>query len=329
MTTTPSTDGAPPTTSVPGEQVAPDDQDSTPDDQDSTPDDPMSAGDAGLGEAGAPDEPASSDEEPASSGASPGCSAGTVTPGDQTVSVDVAGTMRSFILHIPSSYTGDSPTPFIIDFHPLGGSGGQEQQASGYQNIADQEGFPIAFPNGIDSAWNVGPCCTNSRDVDDVGFALAIVDYVATSACIDEKRVYSVGFSMGGGMSHYLACNAADTFAAVAPAAFDLLVPEEQPCSPARPISSLTFRGTQDTTSPFNGGPGPSGRATFRGAYGGFEAWQELNGCNDVNTVDGDCTIYTECDAGVEVGLCVAQGGGHAYGDANLAWSFLRRFTLP
>lgn len=337
MTATPPTDGAPAaTTTGPGEPAAADDQSSTPDDA-------TSPDDAGLGETltddatvddssldGAAGEPAVSDDgEPPASGASPGCSAPTLTPGDQTVTVDVGGTMRSFILHIPSSYTGDSPTPFIIDFHPLGGSGSQEQQGSGYQSIADQEGFPIAFPNGIDNAWNVGPCCTNSRDVDDVAFAVAIVDYVATSACIDQKRVYSVGFSMGGGMSHYLACNAADTFAAVAPAAFDLLIPEEQPCDPARPISSLTFRGTQDTTSPFEGGPGPSGRATFRGAYGGFEAWRELNGCNDVNTVDGDCTIYTECDAGVEVGLCVAQGGGHAYGDADLAWSFLQRFTLP
>lgn len=237
--------------------------------------------------------------------------------------------MRSFILHIPSSYTGEAPVPFIIDFHPLGGTGSQEQQGSGYQRIADQEGIPIAFPDGLDNAWNVGPCCTNSRDVDDVGFALAIVDTVATDACIDLKRVYSVGFSMGGGMSHHLACNAADTFAAVAPAAFDLLIPEEEPCDPSRPISSLTFRGTQDTTAPFDGGPGPSGRATFLGAYDGFAAWRELNGCNDVNTVDGDCTIYTECDGGVEVGLCVAQGGGHAYGDANLGWAFLQRFALP
>ena len=42
-------------------------------------------------------------------------------------------------------------------------------------------------------------------------------------ACVDPKRVYAAGFSMGGGMAHYLACHAADVFAAVAPSAFDLL----------------------------------------------------------------------------------------------------------
>lgn len=261
--------------------------------------------------------------------ASPGCESSTAVAGDTNLTVDVDGVSRSFILHVPPGHDGQTPVPFIIDLHPLGGSGSQEQGSSGYQRIADAEGLVIAFPNGIDNAWNVGPCCTNSRDVDDVGFAKAIVETVGAQACIDLKRVYAVGFSMGGGMSHYLACQATDTFAAVAPAAFDLLVPEEQTCEPSRPISVLTFRGTQDTTSPFNGGPGPSGRATFEGAYGSFERWREMNGCNDVNTVDGDCTTYEQCDDGVEVALCVAEGGGHATGNANVGWAFLKRFSLP
>ncbi len=260
---------------------------------------------------------------------STGCASSSVESGDTDLMVDVGGTSRSFILHIPASYDGSAPVPFILDLHPLGGSGSQEQQGSGYQRIADDEGLVIAFPDGIDNAWNVGPCCTNSRDVDDVAFARAIVETVAAQACIDLKRVYAVGFSMGGGMSHYLACQATDVFAAVAPAAFDLLVPEEQTCEPSRPISVLTFRGTQDTTSPFDGGPGPSGRATFEGAYGSFERWREMDGCNEVNSVDGECTTYTECSDGVEVALCVKDGGGHATGDASVGWAFLKRFVMP
>jgi len=46
-------------------------------------------------------------------------------------------------------------------------------------------------------------------------------------------------------------------------------------------------------------------------------------------TADGDCTYYETCTAGVEVGLCVKQGGGHAPGDANVGRSFLNRFSLP
>ena len=257
------------------------------------------------------------------------CAGSTLTAGNSNKTISVGGVNRTYIVHVPTSYTGTKPVPLVIDFHALGGSGSQEQSLSGYQAIADREGFPILFPDGIDNAWNIGPCCTNSRTVDDLGFAKAMVATIVAQACIDTKRVYATGFSMGGGMSHYLACNAADIFAAVQPSSFDLLVPDEEPCAPARPISVLTYRGTADTTVPYAGGKGPSGKVTFLGAQGSFQRWVGLDGCVTPTTTDGDCTYYKTCTAGVEVGLCVKQGGGHAPGDANVGWSFLSRFSLP
>jgi polyhydroxybutyrate depolymerase len=232
-------------------------------------------------------------------------------------------------LHVPSNYAVSKRVPLVFDFHALGGTGSGEQSSSGYQAIADKEGFLIAFPNGIDNAWNIGPCCTNSRDVDDLGFAKAMVADVSGVGCVDGKHVYATGVSMGGGMSHYLACNAADIFAAVAPAAFDLLVPDEEPCAPSRPISVIAFRGTADTVVPYAGGKGSSGRITFLGAQASFSRWSQIDSCVAPTTTDGDCTYYKQCGAGVEVGLCVKQGGGHAAGDANVGWAFLTRFSLP
>ena len=265
----------------------------------------------------------------AGTGGASTCAGATLTAGNSNRTISIGGVSRTYILHVPSSYTGTKPVPLVIDFHALGGTGSQEQSLSGYQKIADQEGFLILFPDGIDNAWNIGPCCTNSRTVDDLGFAKGMVATIVGQACIDTKRVYATGFSMGGGMSHYLACNAADVFAAVAPSSFDLLVPDEEPCAPSRPISVLTYRGTADTTVPYAGGKGPSGKITFLGAQGSFQRWVGIDGCTAPTTVDGDCTYYKTCTAGVEVGLCVKQGGGHAPGDANVGWSFLSRFSLP
>lgn len=288
------------------------------------------AGSGGIGGAGA------SAGVGGSGGASGGGTGGSsqtcmssLTSGSSNRTIQIGGTSRTYILYVPSSYTGMTPVPLVLDFHGLGGSGMQEQSASGYRQVADREGFLIAFPNGIDAAWNIGPCCTNSREVDDLGFAKGIVTEVAGDGCVDPKRVYATGISMGGGMSHHLACNAADVFAAVTPAAFDLLVPEEQPCAPARPISVLAFRGTNDTVVPYAGGPGSSGRVTFMGAQASFQRWAEINGCMGATMTSGECTYYTQCEAGVQVGLCVEQGGGHAGGDASAGWDFLSKYTLP
>jgi hypothetical protein len=131
------------------------------------------------------------------------------TPQLRAVPPPVDG-LRGHNSRVLTEFPGVSAVPFVLDFHGLGGSGMQQQSSSGFQAVADREGFLIAFPDGIDNAWNIGPCCTNSRDVDDVGFAKAMIAAISAAGCVDPQRVYATGFSMGGGMSQYLACHAAD-----------------------------------------------------------------------------------------------------------------------
>jgi polyhydroxybutyrate depolymerase len=261
-------------------------------------------------------------------------SSATLVPGESTRTIDVGGTSRSYILHVPTSYTGQTPVPLVLDFHPIFGTGAGEEAISGYRALSDQEGFIVAFPNGIDNAWNIGPCCTFSRTVDDEGFARAMVTEISTEGCVDPKRVYATGYSMGGGMSHYLACNAADVFAAVAPAAFDLLQDSEEPCAPSRPISVISFRGTADPIVPYSGGASnpPNGLQVtihFLGAQGTFDKWKTLDGCTGTATTSGECATYSTCSEGVEVELCTKQGGGHDPGDANVGWEFMKRHPMP
>jgi polyhydroxybutyrate depolymerase len=260
----------------------------------------------------------------------------TLQAGDSNATIMVGGTARTYILHVPTGYSGQSRVPLVLDFHYILGTGAGEEGVSGYGALADQKGFVVAFPNGIDDAWNIGPCCTTSRTVDDVGFARALVTQIEGQACIDPKRVYAVGFSMGGGMSHYLACNAADVFAAVAPSAFDLLTPSEEPCSPSRPITEISFRGTADPIVPYAGGASmpPNGLNVtihFLGAVATFQRWSQLDQCTgSPSAADSNgCQTYSQCAQGVEVTLCTAQGGGHAAGSAAVGWAMLERHSLP
>jgi polyhydroxybutyrate depolymerase len=269
------------------------------------------------------------------SGGDPGCPpTATLAPGQTLRTIDAGGLTRTYILHVPASYTGTEPVPLLLDFHPLFGTGAQERDTSGYLAQSEQHGFIVAFPDGIDNAWNVGPCCTMSRAVDDLAFARAMVSEISAEGCIDARRVYAAGYSMGGGMSYHLACNAADMIAAIAPAAFDLLEEAEQPCSPSRPISVLASRGTADLVVPYAGGASnpPNGLPVtihFQGAEGTFEHWRALDGCTDAPTTMGACATSTACTGGVEVTLCTTVLGGHDPGDATLGWDFLSRFSLP
>lgn len=264
------------------------------------------------------------------------CPTSVLPAGDTNETLEVGGTSRDYVLHVPAAYGGDKAAPLIIDFHPLGGSGSGQRSGSRYPAQTDADGVIMAFPSGKSGpsggAWNVGPCCV--ANVDDVAFAKALVTEISKSACIDPKRVYAVGFSMGGGMSHYLACHAADVFAAVAPAAFDLLEENVDDCQPARPLSVVAFRGTSDPVVPYAGGYSAvvSGMpVTFLGAKATFEKWAALNECTGAASAEDakGCSTYSSCKAGVEVTLCTAQGGQHAQGDASVAWPILKKHQLP
>jgi polyhydroxybutyrate depolymerase len=177
----------------------------------------------------------------------------------------------------------------------------------------------------------MGPCCV--ADVDDLAFARALVSDIESVACIDPDRVYAVGVLTGGGMVHHLACEAADVFAAVAPAAFDLLAETVDDCRPSRPITVISFRGTEDTRVPYEGGASsvvPGMPITFLGAEATFDRWAQIDRCTgSPSEEDGDgCSSYSACSGGVEVMLCTQQGGGEEPGDADIAWPVLERYSL-
>jgi polyhydroxybutyrate depolymerase len=262
------------------------------------------------------------------------CPSPILKAGDSTETIQVGATSRSYVLHIPTKYDGSKPAPLILDFHAQSGSGSSERANSPYPAQTDPEGVVMAFPTGLigpgGAAWNVGPCCV--ADVDDVAFAKALVQDVQKVACIDVTRVYAVGLATGGGMAYYLACRAADVFAAVAPAAFDLLEENVADCKPSRSITVISFRGTADLLVPYGGGASTvvlGMPVTFLGAQATFKKWAELDQCTDSPSAEDSngCSSYSACQRGVEVILCSKQGGVLEAGNASVAWPVLRRHT--
>jgi polyhydroxybutyrate depolymerase len=264
------------------------------------------------------------------------CPSPALPPDDTMETVQVGGVSRSYVLHVPSTYAGNTPVPLVVDFHALNGSAAQQSANSAYPDVTDAEGAVMAFPMGLagpsGAAWNVGPCCV--ANADDVAFAKALVAEVSTMACIDPKRIYATGFSMGGGMAHYVACHAADVFAAVAPSAFDLLQENVADCLPLRPITVIAFRGAADPLVPYDGGPSavvPGMPVTFLGAQATFQKWAEIDGCTGSPSApdDNGCSTYSSCQGGVEVVLCPRQDSGQDSENASIAWRVLKRHPLP
>jgi polyhydroxybutyrate depolymerase len=275
-------------------------------------------------------------------GGSSHCGNNTWASGDTTLHLAAGGLDRQYILHVPPGYTGAERVPLVIDMHGFGGDGTrQEVRSGGWQQKADAEGFIVVFPTGSPippevgtsgAEWSAGDGSIPApSSVDDVAFIRMLVAKVAFDGCIDLGRVYATGVSNGGAMAHWLGCEAADLFAAVAPVDADI---EGHPCNPSRSIPVLFFRATDDTVAPYSG------------ALSSFEEWRAHDACaGDSVPTNTYCSTYASCDHGSEVVLCslapdpggaaIGHGGSYAYPFANgfklvdFAWTFLSRFRLP
>jgi polyhydroxybutyrate depolymerase len=217
--------------------------------------------------------------------------------------------------------------PLLVNFHGLTSNAWQEAWLSGTDAAADQNGFVVVYPEGVQSSFNAIGCCgqAGQQGIDDIGFTRALVADVEAKACIDAKRVYATGMSNGGFMSFRMACSAADLFAAVAPVAGAIASSD---CSPSRPVPVIAFHGDADNIVDY--ASGQAAVAMLRGK----------NGCTGepTRTMYGTayCDRWTACAGGTAVELCTFPGFGHWWpGTANghaatpAMWEFLSKYALP
>jgi polyhydroxybutyrate depolymerase len=236
-------------------------------------------------------------------GASGSCPNGGWSPGDRTITLMHDGIERVYEVHVPPSYAGATPVPLMLTIHGAHNTPGMARSWSRMDTVADEKGFIVAYPAGID-CWNSGsklPGCTVADD--DVGFLTNVVADIESHACVDSKRVYAAGISNGAMMAQRLACEKADIFAAVAGVAGPLGF---SPCAPSRPISLVYVHGTEDTTVGYS-----SAAPTVNG-------WATRNGCTGapVETYDvgsTNCVTHKGCRDGVEVVFCTVTGMGHCW----------------
>ena len=153
--------------------------------------------------------------------------AATLAPGSHTLVVQHGGRSRSYIVHLPAASRSGTALPLVLAFHGGGGEAAGLQRYAGLDAVADREGFIVVYPFGTGPlprrllTWNAGECCgyAMNNNVDDVGFAIAVIDDLARRTSVDANRVYATGHSNGAMMVYRLAAERADRVAAIVPVA--------------------------------------------------------------------------------------------------------------
>ncbi len=172
------------------------------------------------------------------------------------------------------------------------------------------------FWDGTDACCNFG-----ATPIDDSQYLRGVIEEVKDDYAVDPSRIYVIGHSNGGFMAHRMACDNADTIAAVVSFAGATFA-DQTSCQPSDPVSVLQVHGDADPVISYIGGSFPG---VYPGAVDTVAAWAEQNTCAAASPVqtgvlDLDAAVagpesnvlaYSGCASDVAVELWTIPGGVH------------------
>ncbi|MGJ8610763.1 MAG: alpha/beta hydrolase family esterase, partial [Octadecabacter sp.] len=192
---------------------------------------------------------------------------------------------RDYYAAVPDTGTQDAPA--VVFVHGAGGSGEGSLRNTGMVNAFLDRGYVVIAPDGFTRegrsgrSWGFHP--QSGRQAEDIAFLQDVRDDATERFDLDPDRIILAGFSIGGSMTAYTACEAPDSFAAFAPLAGNFWRPHPVEC--AGPVQMLHTHGWTDGTVPLEGRAfrgadrnDPSTRAQGDIGYA-MNLWRDTNEC--------------------------------------------------
>ena len=205
---------------------------------------------------------------------------------------------------------------------------GRPQKRRRWNVLADQHGFYVVYPSGIDKIWDFGEGKVSSRlrrNVDDLSYFRNVIAMTSSMVNIDSRRVFATGLSRGAQASFFLACNLPGQVRAVMPVATNLPKYMVNECRSGPPVGMALISGTADPQVPYNGGTITvlgQRRDVVLSSEQTMALWQRKNGCKpnpqtqktDVDPKDGvSVTIRNWSCSGAPMRHYAVEGGGHTW----------------
>jgi predicted peptidase len=130
--------------------------------------------------------------------ASSGCNKPAFLPGltQYRFNLQSSGKSRSYSYHLPSTYNSSTPYPIVVGFHGSSSIGAFFELDTKLSEGRYSGDKIMVYPNGIDGSW-AGPSyhkTSSSTIQEDIQFVADMLTDITSKFCVDEFRVYGVGY---------------------------------------------------------------------------------------------------------------------------------------
>lgn len=262
------------------------------------------------------------------------------------------GIRRRYLLHVPERYDPGIATPLVVVIHGFMQTPAHQRDMSGWDDLADQEGFITAYPmgTGLPLRWGSHePADESAQTRSQIRFITDLLDELSTNYNVDQRRIYASGMSNGGGLAYVLALELSWRIAAIGAVAGLYTYPADTLPS-ARPVPLIAFHGTLDRIVPYEGHVKRMGYPIppVEDCMAAYAARAGCQGHSTEQVTDAVTrTSFTGCPLGFELVYYTVSNGGHSWpggqplpvritgptsSDVNatqLSWEFFTRHRLP
>ena len=252
---------------------------------------------------------------------------------NQFYSVQVNDKTRTCLLYVPNNVQDSAP--LIISLHGAGGTVTTTSHDPDFNSIADQEGFIVAYPQGLQTTFpGLGgmqaPGWTSTGEENfDTDFLKALIEDIDSKYTLDRQRLYCCGFSNGGMMTYVMANTCSHIFAAFAAISGYPINEFHLHHTSWRPVPFLHIHGKADDFVKYSLVPNI------------IEDMVDRNGANPVpvvTTVNGKYTksVYEAGEGGFPIIFYEIDGMGHSpftnntedNSSSKTMWNFFKQYTL-
>ncbi|WP_289035503.1 polyhydroxybutyrate depolymerase [uncultured Roseibium sp.] len=201
------------------------------------------------------------------------------------------------------------PVGAVFYLHGYRGKALNAVRNASFKKLANDLNVVFVAVQGINGTWSFPTAPQNLRD--ESVFFDAVLDDVEDRFHIDREKTLLTGFSSGGFMTWYLACDDADRFAGYAPIAGAFWKPLPEECPTEAPYL-FHVHGTSDTVVPLEGRPLGGGKYHQGDVFKSFDVWLQQLGLTDDKPMtydDGSLSCERWSPETGLLELCLHDGG--------------------
>ena len=236
-----------------------------------------------------------------------------------------------YLVRPPAGWDGRSPLPLLLHLPGYQTPASDMMQDKEALAVFDELGILVVAAEARNLVWNLP--AFGGRERNEFAYLNAVLDDVEHRFPVDRTRVLATGFSLGGSMVWYTACQGPKRFSAFAAISGAFWHPEPVEC-PNGPVHLFHIHGLDDDTVPVRGRRIRPGLHQGN-AFNNLETMRRINGCpasahrREQVTLPGGpegvtCEIDNACTSRHNIRACFHSGGHYVAGNwYRAAWAFL------